>query len=137
MVVSRPAACHTVRRPLGAKGRLMSVACRILLFTISNQKFTDWPWINLIFIGPCIIIHSHCTTNKMRLLSQIIYSCKMLYMFWTVLMSIIRSSKLCIQQWYMSSSSCLTYTLAVYVVLSSWWWTERLSRTCRAFYRNK
>jgi len=34
----------------------------------------------------------------MHLLSQIIYSCKMLCMFWTVFPSIIRSSKLCIQQ---------------------------------------
>jgi hypothetical protein len=98
----------------------------------------------------------------MHLLSQIIYSCKTLYMFRTVFPSIIRSSKLRIQQWYMSnsccyillsgmrwnfssssspiaagSSSCLTYTIAVYAVLSSWWWTERPSETCRAFYKNK
>jgi hypothetical protein len=26
---------------------------------------------------------------------------------------------------------------AVYAVLSSWWWTERLSKTCRVFYKNK
>jgi len=39
----------------------------------------------------------------MHLLSQIIYSCKTLYMFWMVSPSIIRSSKLCIQQWYMSN----------------------------------
>ena len=35
------------------------------------------------------------------------------------------------------SSSCLTYTVAVYAVLSSWWWTERPSETCRAFYKKK
>jgi len=35
------------------------------------------------------------------------------------------------------SSSCLTYTIAVYAVLSSWWWTERPSKTRRAFYKNK
>jgi hypothetical protein len=46
----------------------------------------------LIFIGPCIVICSYSTTNKTHLLSQIIYSCKMLYMFWTVFLSIIRSS---------------------------------------------
>jgi len=34
----------------------------------------------------------------MQLLSQIIYSCKTLYMFQTVFLSIIRSSKLHIQQ---------------------------------------
>jgi hypothetical protein len=109
----------------------------------------------------------------MHLLSQIIYSCKTLYMFRKVFPSIIRSSKLRIQQRYMSnsccylipmddmelssisypiagtprssnsspivagSSSCLTYTVAVYAVLSSWWWTEKPSETCRAFYENK
>jgi hypothetical protein len=45
----------------------------------------------LIFIGPYIIIYSYSTTNKMHLLSQIIYSCKTLYMFRTVFPSIIRS----------------------------------------------
>jgi len=90
----------------------------------------------------------------MHLLSQIIYSCKTLYMLWTVFPSISWSSKQRIWQRYMSnrdemglgsisspiaagSSSCLTYTVAVYTVLSSWWWTESLSETCRAFYKNK
>jgi len=83
----------------------------------------------------------------MRLLSEIIYSCKTLYMFRTVFPSIIRSSKLRIQgQVYVKqlllpvaagSSSCLTYTVAVYAVLSSWLWTERPFETCRAFYKNK
>jgi len=35
------------------------------------------------------------------------------------------------------SSSYLTHTVAVYAVLSSWWWTERPSETYRAFYKNK
>jgi len=42
----------------------------------------------------------------MHLLSQIIYSCKTLYMFRTVFPSIIRSSKLHIQQRYMSNNCC-------------------------------
>jgi len=62
--------------------------------------------LNLIFTGPCIIIYSYSTTNKMHLLSQIIYSCKTLYVFRTVFPSIIRSSKLRIQQWYMSNRCC-------------------------------
>jgi hypothetical protein len=89
----------------------------------------------LIFICPCIVIYSYSTTNKMHPLSQIIYYCKTLYVFWTVLLSIIRSRKLRIQQRYVStaaaigdqmefhlipdSSSCLRYTVAVYGVLSS------------------
>ena len=123
---------------------------------------------------------SYSTTNEMHLLSQMICSCKTLYMFRTVFLSIIRSSKLCIQQQYMSNSccylllsgmrwnchipivqptrctcylklfilvkrstyfrrsfrpssgaqncvysSCLTYTVAVYAVLSSWWWAGK------------
>jgi len=43
-------------------------------------------------------VFSYSTTNKMHMLSQIIYSCKTLYMFRTVFPSIIRSSKLRIQQ---------------------------------------
>ena len=76
-------------------------------------------------------------TNKMHLLSQIICSCKTLYMLRTVFPSIIRSSKLRISSPIAAgSSSCLTYTVAVYAVLSSLWWMERPSETCRAFYKN-
>jgi hypothetical protein len=53
---------------------------------------------NLTFIIPCIVIYSYSTANNMHLLSQIIHSCKTLYMFRTVFPSIIRSSKLRIQQ---------------------------------------
>jgi hypothetical protein len=60
----------------------------------------------LIFISPCIVIYSYSTTNKMYLLSQIIYSRKTLYMFQTGFSSIIRSSKLRIQQRYMSNGCC-------------------------------
>jgi len=48
----------------------------------------------------------YSTTNKMHLLSQIIRSCKTLYMFRTVFPSIIMSSKLRIQQRYMWNSCC-------------------------------
>jgi len=84
----------------------------------------------LLFIGPCIVTYSYSTTNKKQLLSQIIYSRKTLYIFRTVFPSIIRSSKLHIQQRYTfyvkqlllpaaigaGSSSCLTYIVAVYAV---------------------
>jgi len=36
-----------------------------------------------------------------------------------------------------SGSGCLTCTVAVCSVFSSWWWTERPSETFRAFYKNK
>ena len=44
--------------------------------------------------------YSYSTTNKIHLLSQIIYSCKMHYMFGTVFPTIVGSSKLHIQQRY-------------------------------------
>ena len=62
--------------------------------------------------------YSYSTTNKMHLLSQIIYSCKTLYMFRTVFPSIIRSSKLRIQQREMSNSCC-------YLLLSGMRWNCR------------
>jgi hypothetical protein len=125
--------------------------CQTILATQNNVP---------IWRCPCIVIYSYSTTNNMHLLPQIIYSCKMLYMFLMVFPSIIRSSILRIQQCIMSNSccyqllsgmrwnsilspiaggsiSCLTYTVAVYAVLSSWWWMERPSETCRAFYKNK
>jgi hypothetical protein len=63
----------------------------------------------------------------MHLLSQIIYSCKTLYMFRTVFSSIIRSSKLRVQQWYMSNSCC-------YMLLSGMRWNSVLSY-CRNIFR--
>ena len=77
------------------------VPCCLHIHTFIAQMENDWT-----FIGPCIVIYSYSTTNKMHLFSQIIYSCKTLYMFRTVFPSIIRSSKLRIQQRYMSKSCC-------------------------------
>ena len=76
-----------------------------------------------------------------------------LYMFRTVLLSIIRSCSLYTQQWYMSYkfadslragsgrsvlillASCMTYTIAVCTVKNYWWWTEELSETCRVLFQ--
>ena len=77
------------------------------------QVYDEGSNINLIFISPYIVIYSYSTTNKMHLLSQIIYSCKTLYMFRTVFPSVIRSSKLCIQQRYMSNSCCYLLLLGI------------------------
>jgi hypothetical protein len=72
--------------------------------------------------------HSHSTTNKMHLLSQIIYSCKMLYVFRTVFPSIIRSSKLRTQQRYMSKQLLLSgmrfhliHDSSGYSPVETWW----------------
>jgi len=72
-------------------------------------------------------------------------------MFQTAPLSIIRSSSLYIQQWYMCwqrvsrirmelssvlillascQQTCMTYTIAVCAVKNSWWWTKELSKTC-------
>jgi hypothetical protein len=53
------------------------------------------------------ILYSYSKTNKMHLLSQIIYYCKTFYMFRAVFQSITRSSKLRIHQRYMSNSCCI------------------------------
>jgi len=53
----------------------------------------------------------------MHLFSQIIYSCKTVYILRTVFPSIIRSSKLRIQQRYMSNSCC-------YLLLSGVKWNS-------------
>jgi len=66
----------------------------------------------------------------MHLLSQIIYSRKMLYMLRTVLPSIIGSSKQHIQQLFDIHRCCIRS-------LGPRWWTERPSKTCRVFYKNK
>jgi len=100
----------------------------------TEGRNTDWPEIlmvdykqqllRFVFIGPRIVICSYSTANKMHLLSQIIYSCKTLYMFWTVFPSIIRSRKLRIQQRYMSNSCC-------YLLLSGMRWNAVVKRsTC-------
>jgi hypothetical protein len=104
-------------------------------------------------------VFSYSTTNKMNLLSRIIYSCKTLYVFRTVFLcpssgvqNYVYSNGICqtaaaigdeMELHSISSpiaagsSSYLTYTVDVYAVLSSWWWTERPSETCRAIYKNK
>jgi len=34
-----------------------------------------------------------------------------------------------------SQQTCMTYTIAVCTVLDSWWWTEKLSETCRILFQ--
>ena len=65
-------------------------------------------------------------------LSHFIYFCTKVYMFQVVFQSIIRSSELHIQ------SQVLIWQIpdAVCAILSSWWWTEKTSETCRVSYRN-
>ena len=56
--------------------------------------------------GICQTAAATCCYSTRSLLSQIIYSCKTLYMFRTVFAPIIRSSKMRVQQRYMSNSCC-------------------------------
>jgi len=78
-------------------------------------------------------------------------------MFRTVPLSIIRSSSLYTQQWYMSYwfadsllagsgvlillASCqqtfMTYIVAVCTVKNSWWWIEEPSETCRILFQKQ
>jgi len=103
--------------------------------------------------------HACCWMHNLELLEldaptyQIYFILEMtIYMFRTVFPSIIRSSKLYIQQqafviqillsaWLLasqqSSSICLTYACCCITVLNSWWWTKRPSGTCRLSFQNK
>jgi hypothetical protein len=66
----------------------------------------------LTFIGPCIVIYFYSKTNQIYQCFKFIFRIK-LYMFWTVPLSIIRSSSLYTQQ------TCMIYTTAVCTVKNS------------------
>jgi hypothetical protein len=92
-------------------------------------------------------------TNQMHNISNLFYFWTTLYMFRTVFPSVIRSLRLYIQHqvlWLLASGNeMISFTLAVSTepawhtpdsvctVLDSWWWTERLSETCRVLFQNK
>jgi len=113
------------------------VLSRVSQWTAGNHHFG--PQVNYFFlcrnllyvilIGPCIVIYSYSTTNKMHLLSQIICSCKTFYMFRTVFPSISRSSKLRIQQLFDIYCCCVrSFELLM---------MDGKTETCGAFYKNK
>jgi len=92
-------------------------------------------------VTPYIVLNFLQQNHLRALISQIILGMKF-YMFRTVPLSIIRSFSLYTRQLAsrirMKRSSilillascqqtCMTYTIAVCTVKSSWWWTEKLS----------
>ena len=91
-----------------------------------------------------IVKPTRCTN-----VSNIFYFGMALYMFRTVFPSIIRSSRLYIQQQAFVKeillSACFMYNIknknnmpvAVCTILKSWWRTERPSETCRGPFQNK
>jgi len=76
-------------------------------------------WIISIFCPAFYDEYSYSTTNKMRLLCQIIYSCTTLYMFRSFRPSS-AAQKLHIQQRYMSNSCC--YLLLSVMRCNIKWW---------------
>jgi hypothetical protein len=71
----------------------------VLSFSTYNfHLLPSWMQLDQFFIFSLTYSYYYSKTNKMHLLSQIIYSCVTLYMFRTVFPSIIRSSRLYIQQ---------------------------------------
>jgi hypothetical protein len=104
--------------------------------------------IKLRFFSPITLSEFLLYNQKDAPVSEIIYSCKKLYMFRTVFPSIIRSSKLhiqqqaCVNQLLLLAASgrqqqMFDMLVTVCAVLSSWRWTKRPPETCRAFYKNK
>ena len=80
--------------------------------------------------GICQTAAATCCYSTRSLLSQIIYSCKTFYMFRTVVSPIIRSSKLRIQQRYVSNSCCCMCSLELLMMNGK-------TEICRTFYKNK
>ena len=80
---------------------------QLVLLGVRYMQFPPPPTSSRKKIACAIGIKCYSTTNKLHLLSQIIYFCKTLYMFRTVFPSIIRSSELRIQQRYMSNNCCI------------------------------
>ena len=79
-------------------------------------------------------------TNQMHNISNLFYFGTTLYMFRTISPSIIRSLRLCIQHviqvlWLQAATEPVWQSVCT--VLDSWWWTERLSETCRLSFQNK
>jgi hypothetical protein len=77
-------------------------------------------WRHIDIIGDIFSEHNQQEATFLKF----IHFCKPLYMFQTVFPSIISTYST-----YMPDAVC--------AVLSSWWWTENPSETCRAAYRNK
>ena len=106
----------------------------------------------------CIVskLYNILTTKPNRCTNFSIYFGIKLYVFRTIPLFIIRSFPLYTQQRYMSYSlragsgrnsvlilfaRCqqiyMTYTVVMCTVKNSSWWTEELSKTCRALFQNK
>jgi len=89
-------------------------------------------------------IYFHIKSQRDAPVSKIYFGMT-LYMFRTVFPSIIRSSRLYIQQpnrycCLLASKQTTLFDkcpVAVCTVLNSWWWTERPSETCRVSFQNK
>jgi hypothetical protein len=109
------------------------------------QLHIDIVRLNLTFMGPCIVIYSYSTTNKMHLFFKLfilVKHCK------CVGRSFRPSSGAqdCTYSIRHMSNSCCYLLLAAAVwhipdavcaVLNSWWWKERPTETFTVFYKNK
>jgi hypothetical protein len=70
-----------------------TIQAYITSFTEGRMSRTEVNILDLMFIGPCIIIYFYSKTNQMHQFLTFVYFWITLYMFRTVFPSIIRSSK--------------------------------------------
>jgi len=99
----------------------------------------------LMFIGPCIVIYSYSTTKKMHPFLKLFILVKRSTCFGQSFRPSSGAQDCTYSNRHMSKScrylhvaAAVWHTpVAVCAVLSSWWWTERLSEICRVFYKNK
>jgi hypothetical protein len=122
------------------QGKQSTVFLDCLLLKTVSWSFQTSKNTFLMFIGPCIVIYFYSETNQMHQCIKLFYFGMTLYMFRSVFPSIIRSSRLYIQQqasvkqillsayWRVPASK--QTAVSVCTVLNSWWWTERPSEKC-------
>jgi hypothetical protein len=130
--------CQWICMPSLLKISMSHCAFGIIWHVLSLRVF-------LSFEEPCTYTKRHTSNysilimkaNEMHCFSNLF--AKVLCMFWTSPLSIIRSISTLYTQQYMladANRTSMKHTYCVYTVLIySWWWTVNLSETCRVLYQ--
>jgi hypothetical protein len=144
--------CQLPGEPFVARNNL--AAARQLSNTDQKHKWSlviTYRGLNLTFIGPCIVIYSYSTTNRMHLFLKLFILVKHATCFGRSFRPSSGAQDCTYSNRHMSKQLLLPAAsedemesvyvwhmpVAVSTVLNSWWWTGRPSETCRVFYKNK
>ena len=97
---------------------------------------------NLTFRGPCIMIYSYNKTNSNLFWNRTLHVSDSFSVHHQEYSTVHRATGIC----HTGYADCLPASsqhnscdasIAVCTVLDSWWWTEKLSETCRVLFQNK